>query len=190
MTNLSREPNRRTGWNAGWGWGWVIILAAVIFAIWIFAFGTRSYRATPAANKANNQQNQPESTAVPVTPPVSTNTVTVVVHSPKISDLEGRPAQFENETVQKVVSPNVFWIGPSQTEQMLVVLKNPEAPPNVKQGDRVDVNGTFQKMPEARQARQQWKLDRPVNWLEQQKLYVDATNVVNESNPRATEKQK
>ena len=190
MADLSSDRKRGTGRDAGWGWGGVILLGAVILAIWIFAFGTRSYKATPAnTQNAQTQQNQPGTAAVPVTPPVSGNTVTIKVHRPNAAQFEGKPARFQNETVQKVVSDKVFWIGPNQNEQMLVVLKDPEAQVKVKQGDRVDVNGVFGKMPDARQARQQWNLTRPVNWLQKQQLYIDATNVVNESNPQATENQ-
>jgi len=116
------------------------------------------------------------------------NTLTdlvVVVTTPARETLAGRRVQFNNVKVQSVVADRGFWIGPSASQRLFVVL-NEERSPNSPTEGRVDVNpgqtvsisGTLRKLPMPQAAQQQWGLSAADSAaVQKEQIYLHADQV-------------
>lgn len=173
-TEFERETSR--GWPFGAGWTWLWIFVFIGLAIWLigwgwgpfggWVWGTRSHRTTNMA-----------ATYHIVGPGVS------VLEARNKSAYVGQPFSIGNVPVQQTVSSSVVWIGPGNTQPLLVVLPiSPRGPanPQVAFGLRVDVTGTVEKAPPQAQAKQNWSLtDKGAARLEEEGVYVRATVLKN-----------
>ena len=132
----------------------------------------------------------PSPTAPVVTAPTvvtTTEPITDVVAIATTQDqqsLVNRQVQLTNTPVQSVIGDRTFWVGPSNTQQMLVVLDealdsgSTEKRLAVKAGQTLTINGLLRPMPNTADAQKQWGLSAAeAEALKSQKVYLQASQV-------------
>ena len=128
-------------------------------------------------------------TSVTTAPTVVTTTepitdVVVVATTQDQQSLVNRQVQLTNTPVRSVTGDRTFWVGPSNTQQMLVVLDesldsgSTEKRLAVKAGQTLTINGLLRPMPSTADAQKQWGLTAAeAEALKSQKVYLQASQV-------------
>jgi len=152
-----------------WWWGfWIVIFAlAIAWGIW-GAVSNNGWWFVGHPRPSNVQG-----------PPVSGTGMGVLQAASKQSFI-GEHFDIHNVPVRRVVSAQVFWIGP-ENDSMLVVLPPPKSAKafngtTIVAGGLADVTGTVAKTPPRDQAQRQWSLRASdAARLEKQGAYIQAT---------------
>lgn len=117
--------------------------------------------------------------ASPITDVVIFNT------TPDKKSLVNRQVQLTNVNVQSVVGDRTFWVGPNNTQQMLVVLDealdsgSTEKRLDVNAGQTVTLTGLVRALPSTQEAQKQWGLSAAeASALQNQQVYLQASQVV------------
>ena len=95
--------------------------------------------------------------------------------------LAGREVVLRTVRVQAIPQPNVYWVGPSADQVVMVVrgAQTPGAAPNVTVGDSITLDGLVLWMPSADRARQLWNLNQDnLDRLQRQEIYVQAEQIL------------
>ena len=128
-------------------------------------------------------------TSVTTAPTVVTTTepitdVAVVATTQDQQSLVNRQVQLTNTPVRSVTGDRTFWVGPSNTQQMLVVLDealdsgSTEKRLAVKAGQMMTITGLLRPMPNTADAQKQWGLTAAeAEALKSQKVYLQASQV-------------
>lgn len=110
--------------------------------------------------------------------------VVVIATTQDQQSLVNRQVQLTNTPVQSVVGDRTFWVGPSNTQQMLVVLDealdsgSTEKRLDVNAGQMLTINGLLRPMPNMADAQKQWGLSAAeADALKSQKVYLQASQV-------------
>lgn len=121
-------------------------------------------------------------TVVTTTEPITD--VVVVATTQDQQSLVNRQVQLTNTPVQSVVGDRTFWVGPSNTQQMFVVLDealdsgSTEKRLDVNAGQMLTINGLLRPMPNTADAQKQWGLSATeTEALKSQKVYLQASQV-------------
>ncbi len=121
-------------------------------------------------------------TVVTTTEPITD--VVVVTTTQDQQSLVNRQVQLTNTPVQSVTGDRTFWVGPSNTQQMLVVLDealdsgSTEKRLDVNAGQTLTINGLIRPMPNMADAQKQWGLSAAeAEALKSQKVYLQASQV-------------
>jgi hypothetical protein len=121
-------------------------------------------------------------TVVSTTEPITD--VVVVTTTQDQQSLVNRQVQLTNTPVQTVTGDRTFWVGPSNTQQMLVVLDEAldsggtEKRLDVNQGQTLTINGLLRPMPNTADAQKQWGLTAAeAEALKSQKVYLQASQI-------------
>lgn len=121
-------------------------------------------------------------TVVTTTEPITD--VVVIATTQDQQSLVNRQVQLTNTPVQSVIGDRTFWVGPSNTQQMLVVLDealdsgSTEKRLDVNQGQTLTINGLLRPMPNTADAQKQWGLSAAeAEALKSQKVYLQASQV-------------
>jgi hypothetical protein len=152
------SDRRRTGrpWLA-----WLVILIVIGFIIWLiaaFAGGRGRETATPTTG------------AYPAAQEPVTN-MAAIANAQDKEALVDRPVSLSGVTVANRVGDRGFFIE-SEGRRLFVQTPNPQ----VNEGDRVDVSGTLQSVPD--NVQQSWTVDQETaRALSDQGVYVQATKV-------------
>ena len=95
-------------------------------------------------------------------------------------ELQGQTAA----EVQSVVGDATFWVGPSDDQQVFVVLDEEqdaagaEGRVDVNEGQTVRITGEVRQLPSMQEAQQQWGLSEAnAAQLENQQIYISAEQV-------------
>lgn len=175
-----REVDREVGGGV-WSrlWIWIVIAAAIVCIIWIawgfggtggWWWGNRNHPSV--ASEINNGPSAAH--------PLPTGSGVAVLNANNKQAYIGKAFDAINVTVRNKVNDNALWVG-RQGSPMLVILGAAGASAsnaNIASGEAINVTGTVLKAPPAQQAKSQWKLsDDDVNQLEQQGVYIQATQV-------------
>ena len=89
-------------------------------------------------------------------------------------DMVGQPVRIAGAKVQQVVSDQAFWMGPSASQRVLVVVPGEGSP--VAAGDTVNVSGTVERVPSAAEGFRRLNLGTQAeDVLRIQIVYVQAT---------------
>lgn len=123
--------------------------------------------------------------AVPVPVPVPMPVVpitdeTAIVDARDAAALAGRPVALFNVTVQTVVGPNTFWVGPSAGRQLFVALEPaPAVAVDVRPGQSIALAGVLRALPEDLTAmRSAWSLTAANEaTLAGERVYLSATGI-------------
>ena len=146
----------------------------------------RSAQLVPRLEPAQPGATAPPTTAVPTPPPptaggpVITN-LTTIFNEPDKESLVGRQVLVMGVLVHSVPSDVAFWVGPSDNQQVLMVLGNTARTPgpiegrvDVNPGQMVNVTGTVRELPSPAEARQRWNFDEATAAeLGQHQIYVE-----------------
>lgn len=121
-------------------------------------------------------------TVVSTTEPITD--VLVVATTQDQQSLVNRQVQLTNTPVQSVTGDRTFWVGPSNTQQMLVVLDealdsgSTEKRLDVNAGQTLTINGLLRPMPNTADAQKQWGLSAAeAEALKSQKVYLQASQI-------------
>ncbi len=121
-------------------------------------------------------------TVVSTTEPITD--VVVVTTTQDQQSLVNRQVQLTNTPVQGVTGDRTFWVGPSNTQQMLVVLDEAldsggtEKRLDVNPGQTLTINGLLRPMPNTADAQKQWGLTAAeAEALKSQKVYLQASQI-------------
>ena len=103
----------------------------------------------------------------------------------KLVALVGKPVQLTNVRVQDVVGDQTFWVGPSETQHLFVVLEEDrtraqkvEGQVDVNEGQRVTIRGEIRKLPSAEEARREWGISpQTFEALQKEPVYLHARSV-------------
>lgn len=121
-------------------------------------------------------------TVVTTTEPITD--VVVIATTQDQQSLVNRQVQLTNTPVQSVIGDRTFWVGPSNTQQMLVVLDealdsgSTEKRLDVNAGQTLTINGLLRPMPNTADAQKQWGLSAAeTEPLKSQKVYLQASQV-------------
>jgi len=140
----------------------------------------------------------PTTTATPTVSPSTTTTTTtttvikeepitdvvVITSTPNQQTLANRRVQFTNVNVQNVNGDRTFWVGPSNTQQLFVVLDPTldkgaaEKAVQIKKGQTLDLTGVLKPIPSADTAQKQWGLSATeAQQLKGQALYLQTDTI-------------
>jgi hypothetical protein len=113
--------------------------------------------------------------------------LTTIFEEEDKTSLVGRQVDLQGETaaeVRSVVGDTTFWVGPSQDQQVFVVLSEEqdaagaEGRVEVNEGQTVRLTGQVQQLPSIEEARQQWGLSEAnTAELQNQEIYISAEQV-------------
>jgi len=124
----------------------------------------------------------PTPSVVTTTEPITD--VVVVATTQDQQSLVNRQVLLTNTPVQSVVGDRTFWVGPSNTQQMFVVLDealdsgSTEKRLDINAGQTLTVNGLIRPMPSLADAQKQWGLSAAeAEALKNQKVYLQASQV-------------
>ena len=208
---MARIPVERRGGFPWWGWLLLALAVLALIALLLLALmgddeepelGVVDPEPTPTL--ATQEVSPP---AVTPTPPVVaqgaetpqaggndggngtgpiTDLTTIFQQQDKAS-LAGRRVNLQGATnaqVQSVVGDKTFWVGPSNQQQVFVVLSEEQDPAGVEgkvdvdQGQTVRLTGEVRQLPSMQQARQQWGLSEAnTAQLQNQEIYIHAERV-------------
>ena len=143
---------------------------------------------TPASPSPNVVVVSPTTPASP-SPDVATDAslitdVVTVVTTPDKQSLVNKQMQLTDVQVQSVVGDRTFWVGPSNTQQLLVVLD--EALDTSRVDKKLDINtgqtltlkGLIRTLPSIPEAQKQWGLSATeTEPLKNQQVYLQAQQV-------------
>lgn len=109
----------------------------------------------------------------------------VIVTAPDRLPLVGKSVQLTGVKVQSVVADRAFWIGPSVSQRLFVVLDETPTPGtategkvNVNAGQTISVRGTLRKLPLTAEAQKQWGLTAADTApLQNEVVYLQAEHV-------------
>ncbi|HXG85051.1 MAG TPA: hypothetical protein VNI84_13605 [Pyrinomonadaceae bacterium] len=113
----------------------------------------------------------------------------IIVTTPDRSSLVGRRVRLTDVKVQSVVGDRTFYVGPSESQRVLVVLdevKTPNSPTegryDINAGQTISFTGVIEKVPSVEEARQRFgKLmnEAELNKLKDQQILIhtDALNI-------------
>jgi hypothetical protein len=149
-------------------WVWLLLaVLAILAGLWLlFALFNDGEDPDVAELPATTA---PATAAPPESAPNTADTapitdLLIVVDTNDPAALIGRRVELQSVLVQSVVGDKTFWVGPSQDQQLFVVLDEERDPPGVEglvdvdQGQQVSIGGTVEKLPPIEQARQQFDL--------------------------------
>ena len=121
-------------------------------------------------------------TVVTTTEPITD--VVAIATTQDQQSLVNRQVQLTNTPVRSVTGDRTFWVGPSNTQQMLVVLDealdsgSTEKRLAVKAGQMMTINGLLRPMPNTADAQKQWGLSAAeAEALKSQKVYLQASQI-------------
>lgn len=121
-------------------------------------------------------------TVVTTTEPITD--IVAVTTTQNQQSLVDRQVQLTSTPVQSVVGDRTFWVGPSNTQQMFVVLDealdsgSTEKRLDVNAGQMLTINGLIRPMPGVADAQKQWGLSAAeAEALKSQKVYLQASQV-------------
>ncbi len=203
MTRIPAERRRR---GIPW-WIWLLIALAVAALIWLlFALLSDEWGENPAGGEgeagnapATTTAQQGEATTAAqeggAEAPATTDQqaaaagepitdVLVIVTEPDRQVLVGRQVQFAGVNVQSVVGDRTFWVGPSQDQQLFVVLdeeldaSGAEGRVDVNTGQTIAITGTIRRLPSVEEAQRQWGLsEATAAELENEEIFLSAERV-------------
>ncbi len=139
---------------------WLIILIIIGFIVWLIV----------AYAGANRAATTPPTGAYPAAQePI--NDLAAIAGAQNKQALVDRPVSLSGVTVGNLVGERGFWVE-SAGRQLFVQSPNPQ----VKQGDKVDVSGTLQTVPD--NVRQSWNVDEATaRALSEEGVYLQASNI-------------
>jgi hypothetical protein len=110
--------------------------------------------------------------------------VVIISKAPSKEALVGRRVQFTNTDVIKVIGDRPFWVGRSNNEGLAVVLDRTldegaaEKQVQIKAGQKLDLTGVLQPMPDAATAKKQWGItDAEAKEFQTQGVYLQADSI-------------
>ena len=208
---MARIPVERKRRGIPW-WAWLLIALAIAALLWmIFALvdddeprgdllllrPAASATSDPAAGTAAaGTTTTPDTLALP--PAVAATATTAsdqpaagatitdplqIITTPDQQSLIGRPVQLGGVPVQEVAGDAAFWVGPSQGEQLLVILDEVPTPNQPTEG-RYDINpgqtitifGELRAFPGIAEAKEQWGVADESKLADEQ-IYLHADRV-------------
>ncbi len=129
---------------------------------------------TPAASPSPNVATD----GLPITD------LATVVTTPDQQSLVNKQVQLTNAPVQSVVGDRTFWVGPSNTQQLLVVLDEAldssriDKKLDINTGQTLTIDGLIRPLPSIQEAQKQWGLSATeAQALKNQKVYLQAQEV-------------
>ncbi len=143
---------------------------------------------TPAASPSPDVAVSPTPAASP-SPNVATDGLPItdlatVVTTPDQQSLVNKQVQLTNAAVQSVVGDRTFWVGPSNTQQLLVVLDEAldssriDKKLDINTGQTLTLNGLIRPLPSIQEAQKEWGLSATeAQALKNQKVYLQAQEV-------------
>ncbi len=143
---------------------------------------------TPAASPSPDVAVSPTPTASPsanvATDGLPITDLATVVTTPNQQSLVNKQVQLTNAPVQSVVGDRTFWVGPSNTQQLLVVLDEAldssriDKKLDINTGQTLTIDGLIRPLPSIQEAQKQWGLSATeAQALKNQKVYLQAQEV-------------
>lgn len=167
------------------GWMWLVGLLVLALLVWglfeLLDNDPEVAELPPAAAPV-----VAPAVAPAVAGPTPLTDVVAIVAVPDPMPLVGQPVQLTNVAVQAVPGDSIFWVGPSETQRLLVVLDETRTPGtpvegrvNVNPGQTVSVSGVLRQTPADLQPWQaRWKLnEEAMTTLRNGRLYLAADRV-------------
>lgn len=165
------DPNRG---SSRW-WFWILVVAVVV---WFVVWGRGGHNAHPANT---TPVAVPQAPAAPAGPAMN---VASLLSQP--SNYVGKQVRLQDVLVQGVNGDASIFVGPSNTQQILVVLKKGAVPEPlngkssaIPQGGVVTLTGTAEKPASARDLERTAKITRKeADAVEKQGVVIEATQAV------------
>jgi hypothetical protein len=164
------DPNRG---SRHW-WFWILLVGVIVwFAVWGVGGSKKHQVATPVA--------VPQTPATPAGPAMD---VASILSQP--DTYIGKPVHMRDILVQSANDNASIFVGPSNDQQMLVILKKGSVPDTLKgksssipQGGVVTIDGTAQKPPSASELEHSAKISRKqAEQVVKQGIVIEADSAV------------
>lgn len=171
---MAEVPVQRTRRPA---WPWILGLVVLVLLVWWLV------SRDDADVDVTDYPTPAEPGAVVAVDPAPLTDVVAVVTVADPTPLIGRRVRLTGVNVLSVPGDSIFWIGPSESQRLLVVLDETttagigqDTVVNVDPGSQVNLAGTIRALPADLQAWQtRWRLnDEAMSTLRGQRFYVDA----------------
>lgn len=197
---MTRIPVERRRGGFPW-WGWLLIVLAVIaLLIWLLfallgggegeagnaAVTTTAQEGEGGASAATTDQQTSaiEETTQGLAAEEPITDVLIIVEEPDRQSLVSRQVRLTGVEVQSVVGDQTFWVGPSNDQQLFVVLEEEQAPAgaegkvDINAGQTLRITGVIKQLPSMERARDLWDLSAANSaQLENQEIYLLAERV-------------
>lgn len=170
-------------------WVWWIVALLLLGLLAAFLLGLFDREAAPATTGAQatpaTAATGADARAQPTAAGAAVVTDVPIGQPDRLVALVGRDVRLDGVRVQQVVGDRAFWIGPSDTQRLFVVLNDEAQTPgkvegkvDVNQGQTVNIEGEIRRLPAANQAQQELGIDpNTFDQVKDQQVYLFARRV-------------
>jgi hypothetical protein len=170
-------------------WLWILLLLLLLGLLYFLFFRNKTDESEWLDDTTTSQTTNTDSTITGAAPnPNQTSDTT----SSDVTDLKpvysatnkqeyvGRQVNLQNVQVHKVVNDTTFWIGDNASEKLFVTgYKNGNATQKLKEGQRVSIKGTLEKLPDEAARKSGWGItDKQAADFNGQELYLRAQEIM------------
>jgi hypothetical protein len=170
-------------------WLWILLLLLLLGLLYFLFFRDKTDESEWLDDTTTSQTTTTDSTITGAAPnpnePAATSTSEVTDLKPVYTatnkqEYVGRQVNLQNVQVHRVISDTTFWIGDNASEKLFVTgVRNGNATQKLKEGQRISIKGTLEKMPDEATRKSGWGItDKQAADFNGQDIYLRAQEIM------------